>query len=38
MLAAVAEGKISLSRHGSYLMLYEEAMQVPDWQREESRK
>ena len=38
VLAAVAEGKISLSRHGSYLMLYEEAMQVPDWQREESRK
>ena len=38
ILEAVKEGKISMSRHESYIMLYEEAMQVPDWQREDNRK
>lgn len=38
VLQAVNDGKISLSRHESYVMLYEEAMQVPDWQREDNRK
>ena len=38
VLKAIDDGKISLSRHESYVMLYEEAMQIPDWQREDNRK
>ena len=29
---AIAEGKIALSRHKSYIRLYEQAMEVPDWE------
>lgn len=38
VLAALQEGKISPSRHESYVALYEEAMKIPDWQREDNRK
>ena len=34
---AVEDGLISPSRHESYVTLYEEAMKIPDWQREEGR-
>jgi ribosome biogenesis GTPase len=37
VLAALQEGKISSSRHESYVTLYEEAMKIPDWQREEHK-
>ncbi len=37
VLAALQEGKISPSRHESYVTLYEEAMKIPDWQREEHK-
>ena len=29
---AVAEGKIALSRHKSYIRLYEQAREIPDWE------
>lgn len=38
VLAALQEGKISPSRHESYVALYEEAMKIPDWQREDNHK
>ncbi len=38
VLAALQEGKISPSRHESYVALYEEAMKIPDWQREDGHK
>ena len=38
VLAALQEGKISPSRHESYVRLSEEAMKIPDWQREDNRK
>ena len=38
VLAALQEGKISPSRHESYVALYEEAMKIPDWQREDNRR
>lgn len=38
VLAALQEGKISPSRHESYVTLYEEAMKIPDWQREDNHK
>lgn len=38
VLAALGEGKISPSRHESYVALYEEAMKIPDWQREDNHK
>ena len=34
---AVENGLISPSRHESYVTLYEEAMKIPDWQREEGK-
>lgn len=33
VLEALAEGKIAPSRHASYVRLYEEAKEVPQWQR-----
>ena len=36
-LQAIEQGLVSESRHESYMMLYEEAMKIPDWQREEGR-
>lgn len=33
VLAAVKEGKIPLSRHQSYVRLYEQASEIPDWER-----
>ena len=33
VLKALAEGKIARSRHDSYVRLYEEAKEVPQWQR-----
>ena len=35
VLAAVREGKISVTRHQSYVRLYEQAKAIPDWQRKE---
>ena len=32
VLEAAAEGKISLSRHKSYIRLYEQAREIPDWE------
>ena len=37
VLQAIEQGLVSESRHESYMMLYEEAMKIPDWQREEGR-
>ena len=37
VLQAMEQGLVSESRHESYMMLYEEAMKIPDWQREEGR-
>ncbi len=34
VIEAVEEGTIARSRHESYITLYEEAMKIPDWQRE----
>ncbi len=34
VLEAVREGKIGPTRHESYVRLYEQARQVPDWERE----
>ena len=36
VLAAVKAGEISKSRHASYVRLYEQAKEVPEWQRKES--
>lgn len=36
VLAAVKEGEIPKSRHASYVRLYEQAKEVPEWQRKES--
>ena len=33
VLAALAEGKIAPSRHASYVRLYEQAREVPEWER-----
>ena len=33
VLAAVKAGKIAKSRHESYVRLYEQAKQIPDWER-----
>ena len=33
VLDAVKEGKISPSRHQSYVRLYEQAKEIPDWER-----
>ena len=38
VLSALAEGKISLSRHQNYCALYEKAMQVKEWERKGERK
>lgn len=35
VVQAVKNGIISPSRHESYIALYEEAMKIPDWQRED---
>lgn len=34
VLAAVKAGEIAKSRHESYVRLYEQAKQIPDWERE----
>ena len=34
VLAAVKAGEIAKSRHESYVLLYEQAKQIPDWERE----
>lgn len=36
VLEAVKEGKIPGSRHASYVRLYKQAKEVPEWQRKES--
>ena len=36
VLAAVKAVEISKSRHASYVRLYEQAKEVPEWQRKES--
>lgn len=33
VLQAVKEGKISPTRHQSYIRLYEQAKAIPDWER-----
>ena len=33
VLAAVKAGEIAKSRHESYVRLYEQAKQIPDWER-----
>ena len=33
VLAALAEGRIAPSRHASYVRLYEQAREVPEWER-----
>ncbi len=38
VLAALAEGKISHSRHESYCAMYEDAMQTPDWEWKEEKQ
>ena len=38
VLEALKEGKISPSRHESYVALYEDAMQIPDWELREGEK
>ena len=35
VLAALKEGKIAPSRHASYVRLYEQAKEVPEWERRE---
>ena len=35
VLEAVREGKIPLSRHRSYVRLYEQAREIPEWERNE---
>ena len=37
VLEAVKAGKIPASRHRSYVRLYEQAREIPDWERNESR-
>ena len=37
-MEALKEGKISPSRHESYVALYEDAMQIPDWELREGEK
>ncbi len=37
VLQAIEQGLISQSRHDSYMALYDAAMKIPDWQREEGR-
>ena len=37
VLQAIEQGLVSESRNESYMTLYEEAMKIPDWQREEGR-
>lgn len=36
VLEALSEGKISQSRHDSYVRLYQQAKEVPEWQRKNS--
>ena len=38
VLAAVKAGEISKSRHASYARLYEQAKQIPDWERDQQRR
>ena len=38
VLAALEQGAISPSRHESYCALYEDAMQIRDWERKEGDK
>lgn len=38
VLAAVERGEIAESRHQSYCAMYEDARQIPDWQREGGKK
>lgn len=38
VLAALEAGEISRSRHESYCALYEEAMQIPEWELREGEK
>lgn len=38
VLEALKQGKISPSRHESYVALYEDAMQIPDWELREGEK
>ena len=38
LLAAVKAGEIPKSRHDSYVRLYEQAKQIPDWERDQQHK
>ena len=38
VLAAVKAGKIAPSRHASYVRLYEQAKEVPEWERKEKEQ
>ena len=38
VLAAVKAGEIPKSRHDSYVRLYEQAKQIPDWERDQQHK
>ena len=38
VLAAVKAGEIPKSRHDSYVRLYEQAKQIPDWERDQQRR
>lgn len=38
VLQALKEGKIALSRHESYVRLYQQAKEIPDWQRKSLRE
>lgn len=37
VLAALSQGKISPSRHESYVRLYQEAKEIPDWKRRKQK-
>ena len=36
VLAALKAGEIAKSRHESYVRLYQQAKEVPDWKRKDS--
>ena len=38
VLAAVKAGEIAPSRHASYVRLYEQAKEVPEWERKEKEQ
>ena len=38
VLAAVKAGAIAPSRHASYVRLYEQAKEVPEWERKEKEQ